>query len=242
MLAPRTTARLQTANIVACALLVAVASGLLSACAIRRTCSPRSQPERPRFPTHCRLLPPPPPPRPPRAVPPKTVCAIETTGDEKIQWGVYEQQIERPIGDCLKRAGLVEKVLYIVTTMGVPLKVDGPGARDLAEHASVDSELALLYGKLKGQRYPRTGGVRNPFFMRRDSAFQHPAFPIYLVTRLAAYDLADVQSMIDRSLEARNRGKFVIDLQSEKDEPGNDWLRTAAMLLPARRVVRGQSL
>jgi uncharacterized protein (TIGR03790 family) len=73
--------------------------------------------------------------------------------------------------------------------------------------------------------------------MQRDSHFQHPAFPIYLVTRLAAYDLADVKAMIDRSLQAHNRGKFVIDLQSEKDEPGNDWLRTAAMLLPAGRVV-----
>ena len=69
--------------------------------------------------------------------------------------------------------------------------------------------------------------------MQRDSPFRHPAFPIYLVTRLAAYDLADVKAMIDRSLAARNRGKFVIDLQSAKDDPGNDWLRTAAMLLPA---------
>ena len=73
--------------------------------------------------------------------------------------------------------------------------------------------------------------------MQRDAPFRHPAFPIYLVTRLAAYDLADVKAMIDRSLQARNRGKFVIDLQSEKNDPGNDWLRTAAMLLPAARVV-----
>ncbi len=175
--------------------------------------------------------------RPRRSVPARNVCTIDTTGDEEIQWGVYEEQIERPIADCLKHAGLVDKVLYIVTTMGVPLKVDGPGARQLSERASVDSELALLYSKLKGARYPRMGGVPNPFFMRRDSPFRHPAFPIYLVTRLAAYDLADVQAMIDRSLRARNRGKFVIDLQSEKDEPGNDWLRTAAMLLPASRVV-----
>jgi uncharacterized protein (TIGR03790 family) len=175
--------------------------------------------------------------RPRRAVPVKNVCTIDTTGDEEIQWGVYEQQIERPIGECLKRAGLVESVLYIVTTMGVPLKVDGPGARDSAEHASVDSELALLYGKLKGAKYARPGGIANPFFMRRDTPFLHPTFPIYLVTRLAAYDLADVQAMIDRSLAARNRGRFVIDLQSAKDEPGNDWLRTAAMLLPKPRVI-----
>ena len=69
----------------------------------------------------------------------------------------------------LKKAGLVDEVLYIVTTMGVPLKVDGPGARQLSERASVDSELALLYGKLKGARYSRTGGVPNPFFMQRDA-------------------------------------------------------------------------
>ena len=175
--------------------------------------------------------------RPRRSVPVKNVCTIATTGDEEIQWNVYESQIERPIGDCLKKAGLVDKVLYIVTTMGVPLKVDGPGARQLSERASVDSELTLLYAKLKGARYSRTGGVPNPFFMQRDAPFRHSAFPIYLVTRLAAYDLADVKAMIDRSLQARNRGKFVIDLQSEKNDPGNNWLRTAAMLLPAARVV-----
>jgi uncharacterized protein (TIGR03790 family) len=175
--------------------------------------------------------------RPRRSVPVKNVCAIASTSQEEIEWSVYEEQIERPIGDCLKRSGLVDKVLYIVTTLGIPLKVDGSGSGQLAEHASVDSELALLYSKLKGIHYERAGGVRNPFFMRRDSAFQHPAFPIYLVTRLAAYDLADVKAMIDRGLAARNRGKFVIDLQSEKNDAGNDWLRTAAMLLPARRVV-----
>lgn len=175
--------------------------------------------------------------RPRRSVPVKNVCTIQTTSEEEINWKIYEEQIEQPVGNCLKKAGLVERVYYIVTTMGVPLKVDGPGAGPTAEHASVDSELALLYGKLKGARHSRAGGVPNPFFQRRDTAFQHPMFPIYLVTRLAAYDLADVKAMIDRSLNARNRGKFVIDLQSAKDEPGNDWLRTAAMLLPGKRVV-----
>ena len=82
--------------------------------------------------------------RPRRSVPARNVCTIETTSEEEIQWEVYEAQIERPVGDCLKNAGLVDKVLYIVTTMGVPLKVDGPGAGQLAERASVDSELALL--------------------------------------------------------------------------------------------------
>ena len=174
--------------------------------------------------------------RPRRSVPLKNVCAISTTAAEEIDWKTYLSEIEEPVAGCLRKGQLVEKVLYIVTTLGVPLKVDGPGAATMAEHASVDSELALLYGKLKGASYPRPGWVSNPFYRKRDTPMQHPVIPIYVVTRLAAYDLADVKAMIDRSLAARNRGSFVLDMQSEKDEPGNSWLRTAAMLLPAGRT------
>ena len=172
-----------------------------------------------------------------RSVPAKNVCVISTTSEEEIPWNVYEEQIERPVGDCLKKNGLTEKVLYLVTTMGVPLKVDGAGSGIEAEHASVDSELTLLYSKLKGGSYQRAGGFPNPFFMKREAMFRHPQFPVYLVTRLAAYDFADVKGMIDRSLAARNRGKFVIDLNSPQNEPGNNWLRNAALLLPKERVV-----
>ncbi|MBZ5584490.1 MAG: TIGR03790 family protein, partial [Acidobacteriia bacterium] len=95
-------------------------------------------------------------------------------------------------------------------------------------------------GRMKGARDPRAGGVANPFFMKRDAAFGHPQFPIYLVTRLAAYDLADVKAMIDRSLSARNRGKFVIDAGTGKGD-GDNWLRTAAMLLPRERVLMDET-
>jgi len=171
--------------------------------------------------------------RPRRSVPLRNVCTINTVTDEEINWRTYVSGIEEPVAECLKKAQLVEQVLYIVTTMGVPLKVDGPGSGNISEHASVDSELALLYGKLKGAKVQRMGWVANPMYMRRETPFQHPAIPIYVVTRLAAYDLNDVKAMIDRSLAARNRGKFVLDLQSEKDDAGNNWLRTAALLLPA---------
>jgi len=77
--------------------------------------------------------------RPRRSVPAKNICYLSTTSEEEISWQVYRDQIERPVGDCLKKAGLTEKALYIVTTMGVPLKVDGAGSGMLAEHASVDS-------------------------------------------------------------------------------------------------------
>jgi uncharacterized protein (TIGR03790 family) len=67
--------------------------------------------------------------------------------------------------------------------------------------------------------------------------FRHPQFPIYMVTRLAAYNFTDVKAMIDRGLAAKNRGKFVIDAPNAVGGDGNAWLRTAALLLPPTRVV-----
>ena len=160
--------------------------------------------------------------RPRRSVPVKNVCYLRTTAEEEITWSVYEDQIERPIREFLERNGLAEKVLYIVTTQGVPLKVDGPGSGLTTERCSVDSELALLYGKRKGAAFGRTGGIANPLFMKRDEPFRHPRFPMYLVTRLAAYDLADVKAMINRSLAARNRGRFVVDLNGAGGRDGNN--------------------
>ncbi len=175
--------------------------------------------------------------RPRRSIPVGNICSLNTTPDEEIAWKVYEEQIEKPIAECLERGGLRERIFYIVLTMGVPLKVEGKGGGLTTEHASVDSELTLLYGKLQGVQIGRQGGVPNPFFMKRDEPFRHPRFPIYLVARLAAYDVAGVRSMIDRSLAADNRGKFVLDLRSADKGPGNDWLRNAALLLPRSRLV-----
>lgn len=175
-----------------------------------------------------------------RSIPDRNVCKLRVTSDEAISRWVYEARIEAPVRDCLKTRKLQEQVLYIVTTLGMPLKIPGTiGSKATA--ASVDSELTLLYGKLKGSSYPVEGAVPNPFFRKRDAPFRHPRFPIYLVTRLAAYDVASVKAMIDRSLEARNRGKVVLDLKSESDAPGNDWLRTAAILIPEDRLIIDES-
>jgi uncharacterized protein (TIGR03790 family) len=176
-----------------------------------------------------------------RSVPPKNICVLSTPADEEIDWPTYQRAIEKPVGDCLQKNALTEKVLYLVTTLGVPLKVKGAGSGWTAEYASVDSELTLLYSKLKGAQHQRAGAEPNPFYRKRDQPFQHTLFPIYLVTRLAAYDVAEVKGMIDRGLVAKNQGKFVVDLSSSSDEEGNSWLRTAAILLPKERVFMDES-
>ena len=124
-----------------------------------------------------------------RGVPAQNVCVLEATTDEEISWETYEERIEQPVGACLQKSGLQEKVLYIVLAPAVPLRVRGAeGGRD-TEYASVDSELTLLYAKLKGRKFARAGPIGNPFFAKRDVAFAHPVFPMYLVTRLGGWDL-----------------------------------------------------
>ncbi|MSV35891.1 MAG: TIGR03790 family protein [Bryobacterales bacterium] len=172
-----------------------------------------------------------------RGVPPGNVCHVKTATNEDIPREDYDREIARVIGECLRRRGLVESIYYIVTTAGVPLRIPGTGGTD-ASAASVDGELTLLYTDLAGGKpHALRGSIPNPFFGKRDAPFSHPRFPIYLVTRLAAYDLAGVKAMIDRALQASNRGKFVIDLTNSSDAAGNDWLRNAAILLPQDRVV-----
>ena len=101
--------------------------------------------------------------RPRRSIPAANVCWLSTTTDEEVDWNVYQSGIEGPVGDCLKKASLQEKVLYIVITLGTPLKIDGTNG-PMATRSSVDSELALLYSKLNGVKVRARRDGPQPFF------------------------------------------------------------------------------
>jgi uncharacterized protein (TIGR03790 family) len=170
-----------------------------------------------------------------RSIPQNNICYLRLTTEESIDRATYEKEVEAPVAACLQQRSLTEKILYIVTTSDVPLRVRGRVAMD-GDNASVDSELTLLYSKMHGRRHTLNGIVPNPFYRRKDAPFQHKAFPIYLVTRLAAYDLNGVKALIDRSLAARNRGMFVLDAKADDNTQGNAWLKDAAIALPKDRT------
>lgn len=171
-----------------------------------------------------------------RRIPAAHICHIRTVSDEEIGRDVYEQQVEAPIGEWLKRQNLAEKILVLVTTTGVPLKIKG-SLSVTGTASSVDSELTLLYRQVHGQRRAQLeGGISNPFYGSSER-FQHPKFAMYLVVRLTAYTLADVRAVIDRSLEARNRGVVVLDGKSGDMDDGELWLRRTMNLLPRGRTI-----
>ncbi|HEX5229800.1 MAG TPA: TIGR03790 family protein [Bryobacteraceae bacterium] len=171
-----------------------------------------------------------------RHVPAGNICRLNASTNEEVSRSEYDDQVARPIQDYLQGHKLAEKVLYIVTTGGVPLKIRGSLGL-AAEAASVDSELALLYSDMHGHPHSTPGGVPNPFFGKTSVTFRHPDFPIYLVTRLAGFDFDDVKAMIDRAEVAHNRGKVVIDLKGHDNTQGNRWLLDAARQVPRDRLV-----
>jgi uncharacterized protein (TIGR03790 family) len=175
-----------------------------------------------------------------RHVPATNICRLNASVDEEISRGEFDDQISHPVQDYLRTHNLTEKILYIVTTAGVPLKVRGSGGMT-GDAASVDSELTLLYFDLHGRPHALPAGIANPFFGKTNAPFRHPDFPIYLVTRLAGFDFDDAKAIIDRAQLAGNRGKFVIDLKASDTSPGNRWLLDAARQLPRDRVVLDRS-
>ncbi len=172
------------------------------------------------------------------------VCRLQTAiadslAAETMSRVAYEKEIEAPVRRCIEARGRESRPWYIVLTQGMPIRVAGKAVSDWreTEQASVDSELAALYLKQNGASVRLAGPASNPFFEQKYAQFRHPDFPVYLVTRLAGYSFEDAKSAVERCRGARNKGVAVLDLNEDNDEMGNDWLRSAAILLPEGRSV-----
>ncbi|MCU1383996.1 MAG: putative system TPR-repeat lipoprotein [Acidobacteria bacterium] len=176
-----------------------------------------------------------------RGISQANVCGIVTPETESISRGAYENDIEAPIWRCIAAAGAQDRILYIVLTKGVPLRISGTGGR-AGTNASVDSELTLLYRRGTGQVAPIAGFVPNPYFagvapIASLKPFSHQAHDIYLVTRLDGYTVQDALGLIDKAAAAVSEGRFVLDERSALVDSGGDrWLRRAAERLRAQGV------
>ncbi|MFB3923637.1 MAG: TIGR03790 family protein [Terriglobia bacterium] len=172
-----------------------------------------------------------------RNVPSSQVCFISTLDQDEIDRVSFEDEIRKPILNCLRKGALQDRVLYIVLTKGVPLKIKPAEKND---QASVDSELAMAYPDLLGIPRQLVGGSPNPYFAANSRGkflrFSHRDFPIYLVTRLDGYSLDDIRALIDRGLVPSRDGRFVLDLSGDDNAMGNDWLRQAAAKLQAAGI------
>jgi uncharacterized protein (TIGR03790 family) len=168
-----------------------------------------------------------------RSVPSDQVLRVKVETADEIDRTVFAAQIQAPIATWLKQHAAQDRILYIVLTKGIPLRVKGSSGRD-GTVASVDSELTLLYRRLAGGTPPVTGLLDNPYFLGRTpvaqaKTFSHQVSDLYLVTRLDGYTVEDVRGLIDRGAAPVREGRILLDQKAGLDDPvGNQWLKAAA--------------
>ncbi|MBN1567552.1 MAG: TIGR03790 family protein [Acidobacteria bacterium] len=170
-----------------------------------------------------------------RGIPQSNILRIKITVDDSISRQDFERQIELPVRLWLSRNFAQDRILYIVLTKGIPLRITGTPGKD-GTAASVDSELTLLYRKMAGQAIPPAGQVNNPYFLgnappAQARQFSHADCDIYLVSRLDGYDNTDIRGLIDRGFAPAKEGSIVLDGKGSSDEKGDIWLEEAADLL-----------
>jgi uncharacterized protein (TIGR03790 family) len=157
---------------------------------------------------------------------------------ETITAQAFALGIQAPIARWLARNAAVDRILYIVLTKGMPLRVQGTGGRN-GSTASVDSELALLYrSRFGGRGLVAPGAQANPYFLgtrplSEATQFSHKTFDIFLVTRLDGYTVEDVMGLIERGRAPVADGRFVLDMRASINAAGNSWLQTASDRLEA---------
>jgi uncharacterized protein (TIGR03790 family) len=169
-----------------------------------------------------------------RGVPKTQVLRItvDAAADE-IERPAFDSQIQGPIAAWIRRASAQDRILYIVLTKGIPLRIRGTSGRS-GTTASVDSELTLLYRRLTGEEPLLVGPLANPYFLgdapiAEARPFSHRALDIYLVTRLDGYTLDDVLKLIDRGATPVREGRILLDGRAAADVAGgNTWLKATA--------------
>jgi uncharacterized protein (TIGR03790 family) len=174
-----------------------------------------------------------------RSISDTNILRLQTDISDEISRVEYARRIEAPIAAWIGRQRVHDRLLYIVLTKGIPLRIAGSAGRQ-GTRASVDSELAMLYRKLTGRAVAPSGPVPNPYFLgerplSEARRFTHENYDVYLVTRLDGFTVEDVLALIDRGVNPVRDGSIVLDRRSDWFSPGgNEWLDRAAARLRER--------
>ncbi len=168
-----------------------------------------------------------------RGIPDTNILRIRTVVDDSISRDDFERQIESPIASWLARNFAQDRILYIVLTRGIPLRVNGTSGKD-GTVASVDSELTILYRKMvSGQKLPSAGRINNPYFLgetllSQARQFSHENQDIFLVSRLDGFSDSDIRGLIDRGISPSREGKILLDAKGSSTDKGDFWLEATA--------------
>ena len=139
---------------------------------------------------------------------------IPQAGDSPLEWDSwnigwerFDTTIRRPVKKFLAAKGMGEKIRYIVTTYGIPLRTMDPANK--LEGLSIDSFLASINSGLD------TVPLRNPYYLpllaqgRHIADWSNPAgWRLYLVTRLDGPTPQIAAGLVDKAIHAETTLKI----------------------------------
>ncbi|MGH7337375.1 MAG: TIGR03790 family protein, partial [Myxococcota bacterium] len=173
-------------------------------------------------------------------------AALRSPAHERIDRAGYTARVRDPIANFLRENDPSGRIRILVTTKGVPLRVeDGQTGVPVTDRrtAAVDAELAVLLSPLEGRG--GIAGAANPYF-RSSLPFdawhqRYPDAPLrYLVARITGYAddpdpktgvPRDVAALLSRAVAPDSGGTWVID-ENPRQQTGYH-AGNFAMLRPA---------
>ncbi|MCL5736711.1 MAG: TIGR03790 family protein [Actinobacteria bacterium] len=158
-----------------------------------------------------------------RGIPDSNICCISCPTQEVVTGVVCETRIREPIRQFLQRPNVAGNIDYIVLTKGVPLSADygraasrGPysvaSILTAVDYPEIKDLFAFPYGPVALAKWttnaPEIAWSHSLTFIDRDTSLP---YHFYLVTRLDAYTVDQVKSMIYHAVHPAVDGTFVLD-------------------------------
>jgi len=158
-----------------------------------------------------------------RGIPDSNICYISCPTQEVVTGQVCETRIREPIRQFLLRPNVAGKIDYIVLTKGVPLSADygRPSSNGVysvasiltaADHPQIQDLFVFPYGPIAAAKWtsaaPETAWSHSLRFVDKNTGLP---YHFYLVTRLDAYTVDQVKSMIYRGCHPALDGIFALD-------------------------------
>lgn len=174
-----------------------------------------------------------------RNIPASNIARVSVSTNEEID-SVEFNSLRSQVENYMTSNALTNQINYIVTTKGVPLKVNrGNTFSTSSPSSSVESELTMILGSYNSS-IGGAGIVYSPYYYKT-AHFSRAPYGIYLVTRLDGYSYDEIKGLIDRGGPNRPFSKtnanFVLDEDPDWNSslPGlNNSMATAQTILSAK--------
>ncbi len=138
-----------------------------------------------------------------RNIPAANILHLKTLATEQISQDEFKDQIEKPLRKFLDAGdgAMRRKILYIVPTYGVPVKI--------AQQFAVDSVLVMMYAGHEDQKpplrnpYAGATGSRPPHFAEwSDGVGAANGFKMFVVSRLDGPTPEIAKGLVDKAIQA----------------------------------------